>query len=49
MPTHRASTPQPPALEPTPCDTAPMPFTSLNLDSRLLEADRLPSGTRTQF
>ncbi len=40
MPAHRASTPQTPALEPTPCDTAPMPFTSLNLDSRLLEGIR---------
>ena len=32
--------PQTPALEPTPCDTAPVPFTSLNLDPRLLEGIR---------
>ncbi len=29
-----------PALEPTPCDTTPVPFTSLALDSRLLEGIR---------
>jgi ATP-dependent RNA helicase RhlE len=29
-----------PALQPTPCDTAPLPFTSLNLDARLLEGIR---------
>jgi ATP-dependent RNA helicase RhlE len=29
-----------PALEPTPCDTAPVPFTSLPLDKRLLEGIR---------
>jgi ATP-dependent RNA helicase RhlE len=27
-------------LEPTPCDTTPVPFTTLNLDSRLLEGIR---------
>ena len=30
----------PPALEPTACDTTPVPFTTLNLDSRLLEGIR---------
>jgi len=29
-----------PALEPTPCDTTPVPFTSLGLDTRLLEGIR---------
>ena len=29
-----------PALEPTPCDTTPVPFTTLGLDSRLLEGIR---------
>ena len=36
----RPAPPQTPALEATPCDTAPVPFTSLNLDSRLLEGIR---------
>ena len=31
---------RPPHLEPTPCDTTPVPFTSLNLDPRLLEGLR---------
>jgi ATP-dependent RNA helicase RhlE len=38
--THRSTTPQAAALEPTACDTTPVPFTSLNLDSRLLEGIR---------
>jgi ATP-dependent RNA helicase RhlE len=29
-----------PALEPTPCDTTPVPFTSLGLDARILEGIR---------
>jgi ATP-dependent RNA helicase RhlE len=29
-----------PALEPTPCDTTPVPFTTLNLEPRLLEGIR---------
>ena len=29
-----------PALEPTPCDTTPVPFTTLGLDARLLEGIR---------
>ncbi len=29
-----------PALEPTPCDTTPVPFTTLGLDTRLLEGIR---------
>ncbi len=29
-----------PALEPTPCETTPVPFTSLGLDRRLLEGIR---------
>jgi ATP-dependent RNA helicase RhlE len=32
--------PRPLHLEPTPCDTTPIPFTSLNLDPRLLEGVR---------
>src|SRR5216117_2959581 len=44
-PHHHAAAPKPasagvPALEPTPCDTTPVPFTSLGLDSRLLEGIR---------
>jgi ATP-dependent RNA helicase RhlE len=31
---------QAPALEPTPCDTLPVPFSSLRLDTRLLEGIR---------
>ena len=38
--THRSTTPQAAALEATACDTTPVPFTSLNLDSRLLEGIR---------
>jgi ATP-dependent RNA helicase RhlE len=38
--TYRPSASQPPALEPTPCDTNPVAFTSLNLDPRLLEGIR---------
>jgi ATP-dependent RNA helicase RhlE len=37
-PRPRASTS--PALEPFPCDTTPVPFTSLGLDKRLLEGIR---------
>jgi ATP-dependent RNA helicase RhlE len=39
-PAPRHTTPQAPALEPTPCDTTPVPFTSLSLDPRLLEGIR---------
>ena len=39
-PAPRTSTHQAPALEPTPCDTAPIAFSSLNLDPRLLEGVR---------
>jgi len=44
-PHHHTAAPKPaasgvPALEPTPCDTAPVPFTSLGLDPRLLEGIR---------
>jgi len=44
-PQHHTHPPKPaaagvPALEPTPCDTTPVPFTSLGLDSRLLEGIR---------
>src|SRR5205807_8199421 len=34
------ATPHTPALEPTPCDTTPVAFASLNLDPRLLEGIR---------
>jgi ATP-dependent RNA helicase RhlE len=37
---YRPTVPQTPALEPTPCDTTPVPFTSLGLDPRLLEGIR---------
>ena len=36
----RPAHPQSPALEPTPCDTAPVAFTALNLDPKLLEGIR---------
>ena len=36
----RPSTFSVPALEPTPCDTTPVPFTALNLEPRLLEGIR---------
>jgi ATP-dependent RNA helicase RhlE len=36
----RPSTSSAPALEPTPCDTTPVPFTTLNLEPRLLEGIR---------
>jgi ATP-dependent RNA helicase RhlE len=36
----RPAPPQTPALEATPCDTAPVAFTSLNLDARVLEGIR---------
>ena len=39
-PAPRTSTHQAPALEPTPCNTAPIAFSSLNLDPRLLEGVR---------
>jgi ATP-dependent RNA helicase RhlE len=39
-PAPRTSTHQAPALEPTLCDTAPIAFSSLNLDPRLLEGVR---------
>ena len=47
-PAPRHTTPQAPALEPTPCDTAPVPFTSLNLDPRLLEGIRDLGFTETR-
>src|SRR4029077_8883982 len=37
---HRPAMSQAPALEPTPCDTLPVPFSSLRLDTRLLEGIR---------
>ena len=37
-----------PALEPTPCDTAPVPFASLGLDARLLEGVRDLGFTETR-
>jgi ATP-dependent RNA helicase RhlE len=40
VPAPRPATAHAPALEPTPCDTAPIPFASLNLDPRLLEGIR---------
>jgi ATP-dependent RNA helicase RhlE len=40
VPAARHATPHAPALEPTPCETAPIPFASLNLDPRLLEGIR---------
>jgi ATP-dependent RNA helicase RhlE len=40
VPAPRPATPHAPALEPTPCETAPIPFASLNLDPRLLEGIR---------
>ena len=40
MPAARPAAPHAPALEPTPCETAPIPFASLNLDPRLLEGIR---------
>ena len=39
---------QGPALEATPCDTTPVPFTSLNLDPRLLEGIRDLGFTETR-
>src|SRR6185295_6752564 len=36
----RPNSSHPPALEPTPCDTTPVPFASFNLDARLLEGVR---------
>jgi ATP-dependent RNA helicase RhlE len=46
--THRTSAPQTPALEPTPCDTSPTSFASLNLDSQLLEGIRDLGFTHTR-
>ena len=37
-----------PALEPTPCETLPVPFASLNLDSRLAEGIRDLGYTETR-
>jgi ATP-dependent RNA helicase RhlE len=48
---HPAPTPAPsraPALEPTPCETLPVPFASLNLDSRLAEGVRDLGYTETR-
>src|SRR5207253_3750375 len=42
------ATPRAPALEPFPCDTAPVPYSSLNLDSRLAEGLRDLSYTQTR-
>jgi ATP-dependent RNA helicase RhlE len=47
-PAPRHTTPRAPALEPTPCDTTPVPFTSLNLDPRLLEGIRDLGFTETR-
>ena len=40
--------PHTPALEPTPCDSTPVPFTSLGLDPRLLEGVRDLGFTETR-
>jgi ATP-dependent RNA helicase RhlE len=48
-PSYPASvTPRAPALEPYPCDTTPVPYSSLNLDSRLAEGLRDLSYTQTR-
>jgi len=44
----RASSSQSPALEPTPCDTEPVSFDSLNLDPRLREGIRDLGFTHTR-
>src|SRR6202011_4958347 len=44
----RPSGPQTPALEPTVCETAPVPFASLGLDARLLEGIRDLGFTETR-
>jgi ATP-dependent RNA helicase RhlE len=44
----RPSSPQAPALEPTPCDTEPVSFDSLNLDPRLREGIRDLGFTQTR-
>ena len=47
-PAPRRASSQAPALEPTLCDTTPVPFTSLNLDPRLLEGIRDLGFTETR-
>ena len=47
-PIARSAGPQTPALEATPCDTAPVAFNSLGLDSRLLEGIRDLGFTETR-
>src|SRR2546428_2799514 len=44
----RTAGPQAPALEPTPCDTTPVPFASFGLDPRLLEGIRDLGFTETR-
>jgi ATP-dependent RNA helicase RhlE len=48
VPAPRPATPHAPALEPTPCDTTPIAFASLNLDTRLLEGIRDLGFTETR-
>ena len=45
---HQSAATQTPALEPTPCDTTPVAFASLNLDARLLEGIRDLGFTHTR-
>jgi ATP-dependent RNA helicase RhlE len=45
---HRTAASQTPALEPTPCDTTPVTFASLDLDARLLEGIRDLGFTHTR-
>ena len=45
---HQPAPSQTPALEPTPCDTTPVAFASLNLDARLLEGIRDLGFTHTR-
>jgi ATP-dependent RNA helicase RhlE len=47
-PNPRPAAPHTPALEPTPCDTTPVPFASLCLDARLLEGIRDLGFTETR-
>jgi ATP-dependent RNA helicase RhlE len=46
--TQRSTTSRAPALEPVSCETEPLPFTSLNLDARLLEGIRDLGFTHTR-
>jgi ATP-dependent RNA helicase RhlE len=48
VPAPRPAASHAPALEPTPCDTTPIAFASLNLDTRLLEGIRDLGFTETR-